>query len=443
MSPIMKAWVNLRSVNITNPTTTADYFASQWVDPSDIFSVLLLLGPEIVQQAVAQLAGRAITPVAFSFGWVAYSAKALLSMIGDGRLMPETDMLNTLVIGADSKHVRTASSWILGRLLRDLDDRYDKEMEGEESHVPPSQSVSARPGFTEKEKGISHQQGKPWEALRISVYQVINQDGHNHGVPHCDWVWYSGFVVILGQLVIAMLPWVLYGQWGTFLITAYGNFLALLSGSLPQWRKEKWSCPRNGGATVTLTQGNGSRHAVVILGEKKAGLDLEILARGTRTSAPSRVTRLAAALLAIQWIGLLITADGLAIDTWYLLGIGALGSIQNVIAAGARRSPSALGVHIRDIGQPIRGNRVADVLKAAERQYPGLGMSLVPIFFPGSMRVQPSEFDFWRAANERQMGPNRFGTRIDNLPPPPQSSTIQMAADVPEHDLINTEEKHI
>ncbi|KAF7887149.1 uncharacterized protein EAF02_003796 [Botrytis sinoallii] len=405
MSPIMKAWVNLRSVNITNPTTTADYFASQWVDPSDIFSVLLLLGPEIVQQAVAQLAGRTITPVAFSFGWVAYSAKALLSMIGDGRLMPETDMLNTLVIGADSKHVRTASSWILGRLLRDLDDRYDKEMEGEESHVPPSQSVSARPGFTEKEKGISHQQGKPWEALQISVYQVINQDGHNHGVPHCDWVWYSGFVVILGQLVIAMLPWVLYGQW------------------------------------VTLTQGNGSRHAVVILGEKKGGLDLEILARGTRTSAPSRVTRLAVALLAIQWIGLLITADGLVIDTWYLLGIGALGSIQNVIAAGARRSPSALGVHIRDIGQPIRGNRVADVLKAAERQYPGLGMSLVPIFFPGSMRVQPSEFDFWRAANERQMGPNRFGSRIDNLPP--QSSTIQVVADVPEHDLINTEEKDI
>lgn len=71
-----------RSVNINNPSTTADYFAAQWVNPGDIFSILLLLGPEVIQQAVAQLAGRQITPVAFSFGWVAYAVRALLSAVG-------------------------------------------------------------------------------------------------------------------------------------------------------------------------------------------------------------------------------------------------------------------------------------------------------------------------------------------------------------------------
>lgn len=31
-------------------------------------------------------------------------------------------------------------------------------------------------------------------------------------------------------------------------------------------------------------------------------------------------------------------------------------------------SPSALGIHIQEVGEPIRGKRVADVLKAAEQQ---------------------------------------------------------------------------
>lgn len=73
---------NARSININNPSTTADYFAAQWINPGDIFSILLLLGPEVIQQAVAQLAGRQITPVAFSFGWVAYAVRALLAAVG-------------------------------------------------------------------------------------------------------------------------------------------------------------------------------------------------------------------------------------------------------------------------------------------------------------------------------------------------------------------------
>ena len=226
--------------------------------------------------------------------------------------MPNTDIVNAIVIGSESGHVRTTSSWILGRLLRDLDDRLDSSMKNEQPHLPPNSSTLF-PGI---ESTKAREAVKPWEALRISVYEVINEAGYVHGVPHRDWVWFSGFFVIFIQLVISMLPWVLNGEWGTFLITAYGNVLALLEGSLPQWRLEKWSCPRQGGATVTLTQGNGSRHAVLILCKKKVGLDLEILARGTRTAPPSWLTRAAAAILAIQWIGLLITAAGMQDHTW-------------------------------------------------------------------------------------------------------------------------------
>ena len=64
------------------PETVMAYLAAQWENPNDILSILLLVGPDVVSKAIAQLAGRAITPVAFSFGWVAYAPAALLSSFG-------------------------------------------------------------------------------------------------------------------------------------------------------------------------------------------------------------------------------------------------------------------------------------------------------------------------------------------------------------------------
>ena len=65
-----------------NADYDASVFKSQWSNPSDILSLLLLLGPEIVHRAIAQLSGNVVVPVAFSFGWVSYSLTALLAVIG-------------------------------------------------------------------------------------------------------------------------------------------------------------------------------------------------------------------------------------------------------------------------------------------------------------------------------------------------------------------------
>ncbi|KAJ5908234.1 hypothetical protein N7495_000916 [Penicillium taxi] len=272
MSPI--SMIHGRSVNINNPTSTADYFAAQSVNPGDIFSILLLLGPE--------LAGRQITPVAFSFGWVAYVIKALLSAVGgnslaiskqasfliltDGKLMPPIENTSMLIIAAESGHSRTTTSWVLGRLLRDISDRLDEEM-----------SVK--------------QPSKPWEALRIAVYGVLDDENIEHRLPE--------------RLYLAFRLYV-NKEWGTFMVTYYSNILALSEGSLPQWRRSP---------TIILTKGNGSRFTIVILGKKNIGLGLEILARGTRTAPASLFTRLATSFFALNWIILLILATSLKIDT--------------------------------------------------------------------------------------------------------------------------------
>ena len=61
---------------------TLQQLAEQFRNPSDILSVLLLLGPDVIRAALAQMSGSKFVPVAFSFGWVAYAVSALLSAFG-------------------------------------------------------------------------------------------------------------------------------------------------------------------------------------------------------------------------------------------------------------------------------------------------------------------------------------------------------------------------
>lgn len=49
----------------------AQDLTGQWRSPGDIFSLLLLVGGDIIQKALAQFSMRKFRPVAFSFGWVA------------------------------------------------------------------------------------------------------------------------------------------------------------------------------------------------------------------------------------------------------------------------------------------------------------------------------------------------------------------------------------
>ena len=82
------------------PDDVAADFRSQWSNPGDILTLLLLVGGNTVQKAIAQLVGYeikpfgksrlciSIAPVAFSFGWVAYRVTSLISAVGERRLMP-------------------------------------------------------------------------------------------------------------------------------------------------------------------------------------------------------------------------------------------------------------------------------------------------------------------------------------------------------------------
>ena len=105
--------------------------------------------------------------------------------------------------------------------------------------------------------------------------------------------------------------------------------------------------------------------------------------------------------LAAFWILLLITASGIQDNTWYLLGVGGIGVLQNIAVAGWRRTSAALGVHL-DFDHVIEETKVINTLLAVQEMYPKLGRSMLATFFPGDLR--PAERSRWVELERRVNG---------------------------------------
>ena len=307
--------------------STTDEIRGQWANPSDILSLLLLIGGDIVQKATAQLvgykiripgqtsAGLSIAPVAFSFGWVAYAFLSLLSSVGDMKLMPTSDYPATLV-NCQNGFARDAKSWALGRLLRDHVTRYPVDARGED-------------------------EGGRGESIRIDIF-VLDPVVPN---PDRDFVWWSGWAILLVQIGLAIVPWVLFGNWGVMMVVLCGNGFAAITCAMPQWTDEKWAGRQLQRDKVTcLTGGNGHHHIMVFIGSRGCW-DLESIAAGR--SMVLAKTRWILVALAMLWMCLLISVGGLEEHAWYLVAIGGIGMLQNAFAAGASREPGASRFHMR------------------------------------------------------------------------------------------------
>ncbi|RDW71668.1 hypothetical protein BP5796_07702 [Coleophoma crateriformis] len=312
----------------------------QWINPGDILSLLLLIGGDIVQKAIAQLVGYTIrpfgknspkigiAPVAFSFGWVAYGFSNLISAVGERRLMPTADC-PCQVVNCASGFSRTNVSWALGRLLRDHEIRHEVDRTN-----PTDQQRSAKSSE------------RLAESLRIDIFEL-----EEPSKPSLDMVWWLGWVTIAAQISIAVVPWALFRNWGVMMVVLCGNFLALLTCALPQWREEKWAGGdfQNSENVTCLTRGNGHLHIMVFIGHKGSP-NLEVLA--TAVSNPRPETPLISLVLAVLWTCLLISVSGLKEHAWFLVGIGGIGMLQNVYAAGKTRDPASANFHLKKFRMP-------------------------------------------------------------------------------------------
>lgn len=419
------------SSTATPPPSTIDALLAQLKNPAEVLTVLLLIGGDVVQKAIAQVCGRAFTPVSFSFGWVGYAFSALMTVFGDGLIMPESD-ITAKVIDVDSGNCHENESWVLGRLIRDMElavERHYPSRMGKPSLPAKAHGLACKKGLEERLGPDDHRLMESpllitkWKATAMLRERIIDKKPVPlPDLPQRDYIWWSYIFVAILQHVIAAVPMLKHGRsgaWRVLFITGAGNILALITGSLEKWKKEKFACRMvKGPKTYVLTRGNGHRHAFVIqISKNNWSLSLEDLAvrQRNKTSKTYQATFIA---LTAAWILLLIIIGGLPDHTWFLFGVGLLGMAHNVLVAGLRRDSAAHGIPLELIPRnqeekpkrpcvveddgAIRGwkkNNVMRALIAAETAFPGIGSRLLPIFFPGDLRPGKEE-DFWNKIDE-------------------------------------------
>lgn len=306
---------------------------------------------------------------------------------------------NCLVINAKTGYSRVCNRWILNRILDDyvhwMDPRVliqmsqvQEELKIHEQHKLWKREPQAVPGPSAD--------FRPRVGLCVSIYEAgFNPEA---GRPALDFLFYSGFCTTFVQLGIAAIPVGIYGDWSIILITAIGTVLSYATGSLPQWKDEKWACRRHSRKTVILTKGNGAQHAIVVFGNGH-GLDLEDLAAPNDFPRGSfDATSIALVAFAFLWSALLITVAGKTHDVWYLMAVCALGTMQNVLVASWHRHPSAYGIHLNFV-EVIARRKVMDTLFDVEEKYTQVGRSMLDVFFPGKLR--PEENRRWDELREK------------------------------------------
>ncbi|KAI4179049.1 MAG: hypothetical protein LQ346_007285 [Caloplaca aetnensis] len=390
-------------LNWASLVTLAHPFQQPWTSPTILVPILMALRIDCVHKALAQLAGGILVPVPFSFGtytprhipsshlrsnklpgWASYAVKNLLyASVGDAVLMPPAEA-PCLVFNAKSGHGRNNASWLIGRVFRDYESWMDTAVRARIAELLDERNHHLQ----QSSKGTAPP--RPRQAgLCISVYAPSKSK--RAGVPTHGLLYWTGLVVVLMQMVIAAVPFALSGDMSIRRITLGGTILALTTGSLSQWKAEKWACRRKSSDPYILTSGNGAQHVIMILGNGQ-GLHLEDLAAGKTRRSSSISSRLYIAGVSFLWLCLLVFAAGLAQNTGYLLAIGSIGTLQNVFASSLSQNPSMLGVHL-EFMEVVGETKVFAALKALEGKYKGAGQCLLREFFPGGLR--PGEQEEW------------------------------------------------
>ncbi|KAI0845076.1 hypothetical protein F5Y00DRAFT_265926 [Daldinia vernicosa] len=255
-----------------DPSTPSSDFTSQFTNPTGVFSVLLLLGGDVVARALAQLVGSRITPVAFSFGWVAYAVTAVLSAISGDGLMPAPDY-SCKVVNAQNGFVRDNDSWIIGRIVRDFETWMDSQPQAQNTDVSGAVEVNRVAVRNTVENSVKEMIELGWESMKrrarergkpeparppkaglcVSIYKA-RKPSKNY--PGYDSPYIAGLVTCLLQLGVTAIPCGLYDNLSILLVTGAGMILAFISEALPQWAKEKRACREGTEKTFASTRAN-------------------------------------------------------------------------------------------------------------------------------------------------------------------------------------------
>lgn len=309
--------------NSPSADVTAEALRAQFANPAEKFTLLFLVGGNVIQVALAQNAGfqayemplwwtkrksldhlsqrkpsryrwslwfsppfLCFTPVVFSFGWVSYAFMTLATVWGGETLLPKSTA-QCIVVEGKSGHVRSNTSWVIGRMWQD----YAFWRDG---------SVNALVPILQKAK-----EREAWEpvGLIVGIYRCKPLEGPTPR-PVKGVGWLFALLVTLAQLGFAVIPLATEGEWGTLLVTFVGTLLAWWTAALPQWHEEKFRArkairgEKGDLPSVVITSGNGAQHAILVVCEE-GSINLEDLATGQNEYRPQPIQGIPLILLTV------------------------------------------------------------------------------------------------------------------------------------------------
>ena len=290
--------------------------------------------------------------------------------------MPKPD-IPCVVINAESGYARDNQSWIIGCLVAGFNFWKNDKVSRHLKQMLEDKHEYNKTAAKESGEDVEYPQRA---GLCVSIYRAGSNESPRRRVAH--WI---AFGTVILQLLLASIPGRNFGDWRIFLVTLVGVIMSVATASLPQWKQEKNSCRSKSEKDVVLTKGNGSQHAIVILGDGE-GPDFEDLAAGeANVDAPaSGMTVCVLGTLAVLSLPLLAFVTEIRKHGLILMAIIGVGFLQNLIIAGMR-GPEAYGLSL-DFIEVIGLPKVMDTLFEVEKKYPGVGRCMLETFFPGKLR---------------------------------------------------------
>jgi len=322
-----------------------------------LVTLFLMMGESLPPKALAILSpARPVDEVPyFSMGWLSWTLSAIVTAVSGTAELPPKPEVDCKVLNMKSGQGRANNSFLLSRVLRDLELELAPELPETGGLI-----IEIRDALD------------PSQTLKPADTNTKTQ------------------VVVGAQVLLIGSAMFLHDNWQVLILTTIGGLLVHAIANMPAWPAQTFSARRDAGknATYALMRGNGHNHVIVIRNMHADTYNLEDLA-GAAVTQHDYTTSLELIVLCSALAGFLwLAAASMALSTpavMYLLAIMGVGTVANIRTVALPRCSSAHGIPLEAV-DIIIDTKVMGAIQALEKAYAGCGEPLLKEFFPGGVQ---------------------------------------------------------
>jgi len=357
--------VLLMSFHLTSPVSPT------WL--GTLVPLVMLMGEPILRKAISVTAASPRLDAAhLGAGWLAWCLDAVVTALSGTTDLVAKPENACKVMNLKAGHARANNSFVLSRLLRDL------------------------------EKAHEHKVG----GLCVEILDAGKQ------IAPVNWrVNILAIGAMTAQIIIALLAFMVNGDMNVLLFF-WASLLAMEAmANLLAWTATKYHARKNDNQSYALMRGNGYRHVFIIRNTHPEAWNLEDMAAGAHSYAYTSTPELLVICLAALTFGFLTVAATMmpAHSVIGILAILFIGTVANILVAALPRESWMHGVTLTHAETISTDRTIFGALERLEEKYPGAGQQLVGEFVPAGLN-EKSKAQWAQMLERRQAKEHVAGT---------------------------------